>query len=181
MFHCAKRHLIERRVRLESGVINQDVHRPKLVANGLEHFATSVFIRNVGAKRERGVAVAAQLIDHRLRFVFASDIIDAHRRAGMSESERDGSANSRAGAGHDRLLALEQFAIFCFRNNRLRQIHKIILRMTALSVWDDWLLQVASLAWCFLFCFADSSRRSAIPYKQTGRELLERRDERAFG
>ena len=38
--------------------------------------------------------MAAQLIDHRLRFVFARDIIDAHRRAGVSESERDGAANS---------------------------------------------------------------------------------------
>ena len=56
--------------------------------------ATSVFIRNIGTKRERDVAMAAQLIDHRLRFVFACDIIDAHRRAGVPESERDRAPDS---------------------------------------------------------------------------------------
>ena len=30
-------HLIERRVRLEAGVVDQDVHGAKLVAHGLEH------------------------------------------------------------------------------------------------------------------------------------------------
>ena len=38
--------------------------------------------------------MAAQIIDHRLRFVFACDIIDAHRRAGVPESERDRAPDS---------------------------------------------------------------------------------------
>ena len=40
------------------------------------------------------MAMATQLIDHRYRFVFARDVIDAHRRAGVSESECYGPANS---------------------------------------------------------------------------------------
>ena len=81
--------ILDRRILLESGVINQNVHRPELVANGLEHLGDILFIRNVGAISERRVAVAAQLIDHRLRLVFASDIINADGSARMTERERD--------------------------------------------------------------------------------------------
>src|SRR5947207_12512303 len=70
--------------------------------------------------------MAAQLIDHRLRLVFASDIINADASARMTERERDGSANAGARAGDDGFLAFEQFPIFGFRNNRLWQIHEIL-------------------------------------------------------
>src|SRR6266496_5937641 len=111
---------------------------------------------------ERSVAVAAQLIDHRLRLVFASDIINADIGPGMPERERDGSANARAGAGDNRFLAFEQFTIFGFRNNRLWQIHEILrmrhFRFRTISCfgWHGW----HKICW-----FSDSSSRFAIPYK----------------
>ena len=84
-----KRHLVNRRILLESGVINQDVDSAELIAHGLEHLGDIIFIRNVGTISERCVAVPAQFIDHGLRFVFAGDIIDADTRAGMAERQRN--------------------------------------------------------------------------------------------
>src|SRR5437763_11757997 len=117
-----ERHLVDWRVLLESGVINQNVHRPELVANGLEHLGDILFVRNVGAISERRVAMAAQLIDHRLRLFFASDIINADASPGMTERERDGPANAGACTGDDGFLPLQQFPIFGLRQNRFRQI-----------------------------------------------------------
>ena len=53
------------------------------------------------------MAMAAQLIDHRHRFVFARDIIDAHRRASVPEGQRNRAANAGARASDDRFLPFE--------------------------------------------------------------------------
>src|SRR5207249_7689134 len=67
-------YLINRRILLEAGVIDQDVHSAELIAHGLEHLCNILFVRNVGAISKRSVAVTTQLLDHRLCLVFASDI-----------------------------------------------------------------------------------------------------------
>ena len=67
------------------------------------------------------MAVAAQFVDHRLRFVFAGDIIDADVGAGVTEGERDGAADAGTRAGDDGFLAFEQFAVFGFGQDGLRQ------------------------------------------------------------
>ena len=90
------------------------------------------------------MTVSAQFVYHRLRFVFAGDIINADIRTGVTKRERDRASDSRACSGDNRLLAFEQFAIFGFRNDRLRQIHEILrirhFRFRTISCfrWHGW-------------------------------------------
>ena len=121
-----KRHLVNRRILLESGVINQDVDSAELIAHGLEHLGDIIFIRNVGTISERSVAVTAQFIDHGLRFVFAGDIIDADTRAGMTKRKGDGPTYAGAGTSDDCLLSLQQFAMFGFGHDRLWQVDETL-------------------------------------------------------
>ena len=108
-------HLIDRRIRLQSGVVDQNVDGTELLADGAEHPGDVVFTRDVGFERHRGMTMAAQLVDHGLRFVLAGDVIDTNIRPGVTERECDGASDPGARPGDNCFLPFEQFAVFGFR------------------------------------------------------------------
>src|SRR5689334_6311801 len=106
--------------------------------------------------------MSTQFIDHRLRLIFARNIIDTDTGAGVTEREGDRAPDSRACSSDDRFLPFEQLAIFRFGNNRLRQITEI------LEVRHFRFRAIGCFRWHRLhksFWFADSSGHIAIPYK----------------
>src|SRR5256886_12523552 len=100
--------------------------------------------------------MSAQLVHHRLRFVFAGDVIDADAGASVAEGQCNRAANAGACPGDDRFLTFEQLAIFSFGNDWLWQITKSLrvrhfrFRTTRCFGWHGW-------HWDSFFGFADSS------------------------
>jgi hypothetical protein len=93
-------HLDERRVLLQSGIVNENVERTEVFTNGVEHRFHLVLLRDISLKGEGVVAVTPQLGDHGLCLAVVGHEINADIRTRMTERQRDSPANAGTGSSH---------------------------------------------------------------------------------
>ena len=103
-----QRHLFERRVLLQPGVVDEDVDGAELPSHPVEHLPHVVLVGDIAAV---GVALAAaaalHLLDHRLGVGGPADVVDHHVGAGMTEADGDPLADPGTGAGDERSLSFQ--------------------------------------------------------------------------
>src|SRR5579872_6909238 len=99
-----QRHLGKGRVALQPGIGDQDVDATKPLDMGAEHRLDLGLVRDIGPDRDGVAAAPADVRGGCLGLLGPADIIDRHVGPGGAETERDGEADPRIGAGHQRLL-----------------------------------------------------------------------------
>ena len=97
-------HLLKRGVPLQSGVVDQDIDRTEPFDHVAEHVLDLVLLGDISLVRVGIGARPADRVDHRLRAIFASHVINHDIGTGLSESNRCRLADAGIGSGHERLL-----------------------------------------------------------------------------
>ena len=103
-----ERHLVDRRVALQAGVVDEDVDGPELLDGAAEHVRDFRFHGDVGAQRQRSAARPRDVVGDLDRLVLAVPVVDDDIGARLAERDGDGLADSRIRAGDERLLSSER-------------------------------------------------------------------------
>jgi hypothetical protein len=89
----------------DAGVVDEDVEPSELVQRPLDQAARHIFVREVADDRERAPAGVHDRPANRLGA--ARVAVTGHVGAGLRERDRDGRAQARRGARHERDLAVQ--------------------------------------------------------------------------
>jgi hypothetical protein len=112
-----ERHLRERLVAQDAGVVDEDVHPPPGVHGAVDHRLHRRRVAHVGAVDHRLTPVAQDLVDHRARRRAGGvtvQVVDDHARAMPGEFQRVRTPQPDACSGDDRHLVLQILAQFLF-------------------------------------------------------------------
>src|SRR5262249_3037506 len=102
-----ERHLLKRRITLQSGIVYEDVDRPQPLHHRAEHVPDLSFVRHVREMRVSLDAVLLDGTDHLLSTILACDIVDDDIGAGLTKADRHGAADTRICPGDQSLLSDE--------------------------------------------------------------------------
>src|SRR5262249_49471619 len=103
-----ERHLLKRRITLQSGVVDEDVDRPEPLRHRAEHLPDLSFVGHV---RAMGVSLDTVLLDgtdYLLSTILACDIIDHDIGAGLTQRDRHCLADTGICPGDQSLLSRER-------------------------------------------------------------------------
>ena len=120
-----QRHVCERGVLLQTGVVDQHVDRAEGIDHFFEHGLHIGLVRDVSANRNRLDAARPHFGDNGLRRVVTGDVIDHDISTSIGEGMRNAASNPRAGAGDQGFLPQQHL---------LRRYH-----------WHDWFGQVVEI------------------------------------
>jgi hypothetical protein len=97
-------HRLDRRVLLKAGIVDQDIDRAEFRDGALEQRFDLIFARHIGLDGNRPPAGGADRGGDVPGRGFAAGIVDHHIRTGRPQSQSNGAADARTGAGHQRPL-----------------------------------------------------------------------------
>ena len=103
-----QRHLVERCILLNAGVVNEDVDGSELFLHPSEHLPDVFFVRDVNLVAVRPDAQRTDLLDDFLRRLFARAPVDHHICSCAAEGDGHRPADAGVGAGNQSLLALDK-------------------------------------------------------------------------
>ena len=96
-----QRHLIECRILLQAGIVNENVDRSEFLDHLSEHLLYLLFLRNIGLKRKGPATRSGYSVDYGLRHIISAHIVHHHVRACFPQRNRDGFTDAGICAGHE--------------------------------------------------------------------------------
>jgi predicted pyridoxine 5'-phosphate oxidase superfamily flavin-nucleotide-binding protein len=117
-----ERHVLNSRIFLEAGIVDEDVDRAELMDHPLEHRLDFVLLADIRAMGEDICAATRGFFHDSIGSFGAGDVVDHHVGPSLGQRDGNGLANAGISAGNQCFLPLEDFVDGAIRHGRLRKI-----------------------------------------------------------